>query len=360
MTPYDVRQYWERFKAAACRGGQPLVEAVARASIEKWASHESGSPVGPSRAFREALSASVAGAALVDSAIVKLAAQGRYTPEEREFLLDLNAQAAIGDLRSLLKLSSVLDRITGFVQQHPMGVGAAVGGLVGGSIGALKDDDNRARGALLYGVPGAAIGAVVGHGADAHWRELAEKEQAKMLATDDWNYALHEGREWAKLRDADHATSVRELAKVDPEYAPAALSLGGQGVPRKDQQGIVQQARAQMDAEAAQGARAAAQSAQAAAASRMQGQIENGKRLFNNLLQSAASFASGGGDPDEAFHAKRIYDALKANEKQIVEHAAKNPGMLHRSVIDAAGVGPGAKVLSSIHSHAKNRFNHGN
>lgn len=360
---YAVRQAWEAFKTAALASAEAPVEGVALAAIEKWASHEAGSPGGPRRDLREALATSVSGAFLVDAAVEKLASQGRYTREEAEFLLDLNAEAAIGDLSSLLKVSSALD----WIKSHPTAVGAGLGLGVGAGIGALKDKDNRARGALIYGVPGAVIGGLAGQGVGT-WRDLAQKEQAKRLAdeaasaaeTHDWNYKLHKGREWAKMQDADYAGSVRQLAKVDPEYAPAAASLGGQGIKPQDQPRIIQEARARMDAEAATGAQAAAQAAQASQAARMQTQIDNGKRLFNNLLQSAASFASGGGDPDEAFHAKRVYDALKAHEKQIVEHAAKNPGMLHRSVIDAAGVGPGAKVLSNIHSHAKRRFDHGN
>lgn len=360
---YAVRQAWEAFKTAALASAEAPVEAVALAAIEKWASHEAGSPGGPRRDLREALATSVSGAFLVDAAVEKLASQGRYTRDEAEFLLDLNAEAAIGDLSSLLKVSSALD----WIKSHPTAVGAGLGLGVGAGIGALKDEDNRARGALIYGVPGAVIGGLAGQGVGT-WRDLAQKEQAKRLADEaasaaenhDWNYKLHKGREWAKMQDADYADSVRQLAKTDPEYAPAAASLGGQAVKPQDHPQLIQDARARLDAEAATGAQAAAQAAQASQAARMQTQMDNGKRLFNNLLQSAASFASGGGDPDEAFHAKRVYDTLKAHEKQIVEHAAKNPGMLHRSVIDAAGVGPGAKVLSNIHSHAKRRFDHGN
>lgn len=371
---YAVREAWERFKGAARATHEPLAEALALAAIEKWAEHEAGAQGSPVRGMREALAASIAGAAMVDRAVEKLAAQGHYTHEERDFLLDLNAESAVRDLRLLLKTSAAFDGITSFVQRHPTSIGAGVGALVGGGIGALKDEENPARGAVLYGVPGAVIGGLAGHGA-GQWhdvRQRAAQEQARKVvddaaaaaeaaqATHDWNYKLHQGREWAKVQDAGYADSVQQLAKTDPEYAPVAASLGGQVVKPQDHPRLIQDARARMDAEAATGAQAAAQAAHAANAARMQTQIDNGKRLFNNLLQASASFASGGGDPDEAFHAKRVYDALKANERQIIEHAAKNPGKLHRSVIDAAGVGPGAKILSDIHNHAKRRFDHGN
>lgn len=309
---YAVRQTWEAFKAAALAADEAPVEAVALAAIEKWASHEAGSAGGPRRDLREALATSLSGAFLVDAAVEKLAAQGRYTREEAEFLLDLNAEAALGDLSSLLKVSSALD----WIKSHPTTVGAGVGLGVGAGIGAMKDEDSRARGALLYGVPGAVIGGLAGHGVGT-WRDLAQKEQAKRLAdeaaaaaenthaTHEWNYKLHQGREWGKAQDAAHALQAG---------APAA-----------------EKAKA----------------------------LEDARRWHQNLFEAADMFTRNS-DRATQEYARHLKHQIHSYKDSIIEHASDNPQAVHKVLIQAAGVDGGQKALNAILAHARMLHKNGN
>lgn len=161
MNPsqYAVLDAWQRFKKTA---SDAAPESVAMCALEKWASEEAGSPASPRRDMREALAASVAGASLVDEGVRKLAEAGRYTQEEEDFLNLLTAESALTDLNRLTKTAGVLD----FIRQHPKMIGGTAGAVIGGGLGAWKDDENRLRGAALGAVPGAVIGALGGHVAD--------------------------------------------------------------------------------------------------------------------------------------------------------------------------------------------------
>lgn len=357
--PYAVREAWVRFKEQALTSGEAPSDAYALAAIEKWASHEAGSRGGPARPLREALAASVAGAALVDAAIEKLAAEGRYTAEEREFLLDVNAEAAIRDLRGLLKTSSAF----GDALRSPTARGALIGTAIGGGVGAWKDDDNRLRGALTYALPGAAIGSVVGHGYGtwAKARQLAGEEQARrvldeMHATDDFNVRFMQNKEWALNRDRDHANTLTELAGRDPEYAPAAQSATAflanpqspkARVPSKDQPAIVENAAKQIAAERA------AQMAQALSEKKQKA----GK--FVNSLVAATHAHLDRGTPDEKAWALHMLHHLTRDESKLIAHATDNPMSLHADVINAMA-GDGTPVLKKIMQHAKTLLEHGN
>jgi hypothetical protein len=308
VLPYAVREVWSRFKGASLTADAPPVHAYALASLAKWAEQEAGSPGGPPRGLREALAASVSGAALVDAAIEKLAEQGRYTPEEKEFLLDLNAEAALRDLRQLLKTSSAF----GDALRSPTLRGAVAGGVVGGGLGAWKDDDNRLRGALSYGVPGAAIGAVAGHGYGtwAKARQLAGEEQARkvvddMHAVDDFNVRRIQGQDWAKAQDAAHAIQAG---------APAA-----------------EKAKAQADA----------------------------ARWHKNLFEAADMFTRHS-DKTKQEYAKHLKQQMHAYKDSIIEHATDNPQSVHRVLVHAAGVDGGQKTLNEILNHARMLHKNGN
>lgn len=318
LSQYGVREVWGHFKEAALRSQEGPVEALVLASIEKWAEHEAGRDGGPDRGLREALAASVAGASLVDTAIEKLAMAGRYNDEEREFLLGLNAEAAVRDLTALLKVSSLGDSLRNMINSPnaPTVIGGVGGALVGGGIGALKDDDNRARGALAYGVPGAAIGALAGHGY-GQWRTGVREEQAKRVAqeaadalekqhaTHDWNYKLQQGREWGKAQDAAHALQAG---------LPAAEKVKS---------------------------------------------LEDAKRWHRNLFDSAEMY-SRHSDKAHQEYAKHLRQQLHAYKDTIIEHASSNPESVHKMLIAAAGVDGGQKTLKAIVDHARMLHKNGN
>jgi len=192
VNSYAVRQAWNAMKVAALAGGNDLVPALAQAAIEKWASVEAGARLGHPREMREAFASSVAGAAMVDVAIEKLAASGRYTEVEREFMLDLNAEAAVRDLQHLCKTAGFLSNAVQTMATHPKTTGAVVGGTIGAGLGAWKDDENRFRGAVSYGIPGAVTGALAGHAfenhrqnqqtARTHAEDIAKEQQAAAQA----------------------------------------------------------------------------------------------------------------------------------------------------------------------------------
>lgn len=216
MSQYAVLQAWESFKSAALSSGLPITEALPRFALEKWAEAAADRPGSPGRAMREAVTASIVGAALTDIAIDKLAAEGAYTEPEREYLRQLNAEAALGDLGFLFKSALSLDPF----RNHPKLTGGVVGGMLGAGFGAWKDEDNRVRGALAYGVPGAAIGALGGHLYEGHKERLkdlarqeADSAQEKALLAQRQEYQrmgaleeegeLHRG--WSRLNDAIEA-----------------------------------------------------------------------------------------------------------------------------------------------------------
>lgn len=160
MTPRDA---WNAFKGAALQrrdGAAPHAKCAAEA-LDVWAA----APSSATREERELRCASIVGALATDFAIAKLASVGRITPEEQQYLLDLNAEAALADLATLTKRADFSQRIVNglaTLAQHPKTTGAVVGGAIGGGIGAWKDDENRLRGAALYAVPGAVIGGIGG------------------------------------------------------------------------------------------------------------------------------------------------------------------------------------------------------
>lgn len=318
MASYGVRQTWEAFKASAATLRSEPHEKIAFAALGQWASHEAGSPASPTRAMREALAMSVSGAALVDAAVEKLASQGRYTPEEREYLLELNAEAALSDLGALLKTSGAFSNAFA----SPTVRGAIVGGGVGAGIGAWKDDENRLRGAALYGIPGAAIGAVAGHGYGS-WQEarrLAADEQSKRLAdeaaqaaekvldTHDWNYKLQQGMEWAKAQDASYAQGLKDQV-AEKQIAQDAFNIS----------------RMQPDLD------------------RVKAQ-EIAKRWYRNALRAAAMHASNSKDP-HASEAAKLYKLLNSHARKVVEHAVDNPGKLPEALITGTNSIPAIKKI---------------
>jgi len=295
VNSYAVRQAWNAMKVAALAGGNDLVPALAQAAIEKWASVEAGARLGHPREMREAFASSVAGAAMVDVAIEKLAEAGRYTEAEREFMLDLNAEAAVRDLQHLCKTAGFLTNALQTMQQHPKATGAVVGGAVGAGLGAWKDDENRLRGAVSYGVPGAAIGAMAGHAYQNH-------QQNQQM-----------------------------------------------GQAHNDQQA---QAAQQAQAQAAQQAQAASMRGM----NSLDGVSDDAARWHKSLVQAVNSVAT---NPEaQQAHGDaipRLQALFNDHSHDIIQHAVMNPGKIHPEVAARGNT----KLLKEVQQHAQYLYDQG-
>lgn len=148
----QARDLWVTIKTASNGSAEGLLHL----SLQLWGASDAGTKLGHDQGTREAFVASVVSAALVDTQIEKLA----LSRDDKEFLLTLNAEAALADLSQFTKSAGLLDTL----RAHPALVGAAIGGVSGAGFGAYTDDENRLRGAVRFGVPGAVGGAIVGHG----------------------------------------------------------------------------------------------------------------------------------------------------------------------------------------------------
>lgn len=212
MSQYGVREAWESFKTAslAYDGADPTSSLI-HGAIVKWASEEFGGRLSPSREMREAFAASVAGAALVDEAVMKLAEDGSISLGDRDFLLALNAEAALRDLSALTKTSgAIMDGIHRALTSNP-GKGAIVGAAAGAGLGAWKDDDNRLRGAAFGAVPGAVLGGMAGHAWDGHLTQQANSQKRKQ----------DEASAAQAVADAAQAAHAATAAKTEAAKAAA-------------------------------------------------------------------------------------------------------------------------------------------
>lgn len=186
---------WDHFTKEAELHEGDIAEQTATAALARWAA--SPAP-GIAKEARETLCASLTGARLVDAVIAKLAC----TEEERAFLYALNAEAAGRELQQLTKQA--------FFGEHPRLLGAGIGAALGAGLGAYKDDENRLRGAALYAVPGAAIGAIGG----SISAELAAAEAAHVKAlADEAAAAVATQRAAAQERAVANAAARLDLAR---------------------------------------------------------------------------------------------------------------------------------------------------
>lgn len=174
-----ARQAWGLIKQSAQQNGADLLDGLAKLALSAWAKTDAGTKLSEDRATREAFVASLVGAAVVDSALDKLAAEGEYSVPEVEFLRDLNAEAALRDFARFQKRAGFGPSIKRILHKHPAMIGAGVGGVAGAGFGAYSDDDDRLRGALRFGLPGAVLGGLIGHGAGQLRTELHEARTAK-------------------------------------------------------------------------------------------------------------------------------------------------------------------------------------
>lgn len=165
VKPHEARALWEQVKTAAAQGAPSLLEGLACFALRTWEQSDAGTKLSEDRSTREAFVASLVGAAVVDATLDKLASEGAYTAPEVTFLRELNAEAALWDLARFQKNAGALQSALRWAKDNPAALGSVGGALTGGAFGAYSDDENRLRGALRFAVPGAAMGAMLGHGA---------------------------------------------------------------------------------------------------------------------------------------------------------------------------------------------------
>lgn len=180
MNLYPVNQFWGECKAAAEASPDGLLAGLAKIAIALWDGEMTGEKTAESlpQAHREAFAASFAGAALVDLALEKMAADGFINDLEYQQLSTLNAQAAFSDVQRLTKvaapqlswkalLDATKNSVAGAVGRNrlkvtnsPIYYGSTRGALLGAAIGAYADDDDRLRGAAMGGLGGLGLGAI--------------------------------------------------------------------------------------------------------------------------------------------------------------------------------------------------------
>lgn len=174
---HQSRALWNRVKEAAVQSSGSLLEGLSTLALGLWSQADAGTKLSHVRKGREDFVASLVGAAATDIAIDKLAAEGEYTVLEAEFLRELNAEAALRDLNQFQKSAGLLD----VVKRNPALAGALLGGSAGAAFGAMNDE-KPARGAVRFGVPGAATGAMLGYGSAQLGHEQATKLKAQAQA----------------------------------------------------------------------------------------------------------------------------------------------------------------------------------
>lgn len=227
VKPAHARAIWNHVKTAAQQRGPSLLEGLAKFALDVWSRSDAGTKLSEDRATREAFIASLVGAAVVDVSLDKMAADGQYTVPEVEFLRDVNAEAALRDLGRFMKTSNYGTKLLEVLKNHPSAVGAVGGGLAGAGFGAYADDEDRLRGALRFGLPGAAMGAMLGHGAGQLRAENLDQQAAVAERALDAarEQQMHEAKLQALVNQAKpRVRSELELAR-DAEMHDARMKL---------------------------------------------------------------------------------------------------------------------------------------
>jgi hypothetical protein len=165
VKTWRARELWGAIKVAAAEDGD-LIQGFSRVALTIWGQHDAGEKVSHDRSHREAFVASLVGASAVDTVIDKLAQDGTLATPEAEYMRNLNAEAALRDLGQFQKTANVFKTVATFIAKHPQAVGTVAGAVAGAGFGAYADDENRLRGAVRFGVPGAIMGGMLGHGVD--------------------------------------------------------------------------------------------------------------------------------------------------------------------------------------------------
>lgn len=162
--------FWRLCKTAAASEGLPVPIGLTKIALDIWADgYESGMGATVDRSTREAFAGSFGSAAVAEQEFGKWAAEGRISEDEHDKLASWLAEGAVNDLVQLTKSAGTMD-----VLRNPRVIGAITGTAIGAGLGAWKDDDNRARGAIMGAIPGALVGAALGHGVVQYQSAQAE------------------------------------------------------------------------------------------------------------------------------------------------------------------------------------------
>jgi len=200
---------WNKIKEAA----DYSVEGLARIALNLWANNDYGTKLSHDKAHREAFVASLVGALITDNAIEKLSSEKKLSILEANYLSALNADSAMNDLSEFAKSAGVLD----WVKANPAITGTVVGGAIGAGTGAFIDDDDRLRGAIRFGIPGAVFGGLIGKGYSQLTSEnlaLSEQEKQRKELHDarlqELNKRVEQGNEMHNIRkDMEQARKLQ-------------------------------------------------------------------------------------------------------------------------------------------------------
>lgn len=181
VKSWQARQAWGAIKEAAAAHGD-FVTGIAQLALSAWGKADAGTKLSHDRSHREAFVASLVGAAAVDLTIDKLAEEGTLSTPEADYMRDLNAESALRDLGQFQKSAGALRAAAELIAKNPTAVGAVAGLVASAGFGAYADEENRLRGAIRYGVPGALMGGMAGYGLVQHREEVARrlKEEAEL------------------------------------------------------------------------------------------------------------------------------------------------------------------------------------
>lgn len=360
MTP---RAIWENFKGAALqRRDEPRPHAkLAAEALDAWAS----APSDASREERELRCASIVGALTTDFAIEKLAQERRITPEEQEYLLNLNAEAALVDLATLTKRADFRQHIVNglaSLAQHPKTTGAVIGGVVGGGIGAWKDEDNRLRGAALYAVPGAVIGGIGGALGGEHLQHYLTRSVA-----DDARAQAHHIAQGAQplIKEMGQdalALTQKRLEGVTDRATRATIEQGRERrLPELEAFDAALHSRAQAR-ELAPTLEAAADSAAALAQTRTQGTLDRLDRAAQVRARASTQRAFDDFDKELAARTQAAHARTEAEAAQVAHEVAHNADQRARALIHMRQRETDAKHLHNsylqaayqVHAHHPN------
>lgn len=297
------------------------LEGILDSVLTKWASD----PSDLNAQMREDLCASLVGATLVDNAIAKLASLGRITEDEAAYLTQLHTESVRGELGALTKSAGAPEWLGNALTaplRHPTTTGAVVGAVGGGALGAWKDDENPMRGAAMYALPGAALGAVGG--------------TVMGDLTKEW---LHH----RAMRDMSGVTEAKALVPDAIELARARLRSNKA---RRELSAFHAQHTAQRDSarqfsETVAG-REAARASQAATevkrdmdvAETMASRWKDAERWHSSLADTAQMAMDSHSDPRMRDFAKRYYDTLVARKDQVIQQAFDRPGLHAQDILN--------------------------
>jgi hypothetical protein len=180
-SPEEKVAFWKLCKTAANAKPEPVALGLTKIALNIWAdAYESGMNPGADRVTREAFAGSFGSAAAAEQEFDKWASDGVISEDEHTKLSTWLAEGAVNDLVEMTKTASPGMSLL----KNPRIMGAIAGTAIGAGLGAWKDDDNRARGAILGAVPGAIAGAAIGHGVGEYGASRAAMQAAQAFKTE--------------------------------------------------------------------------------------------------------------------------------------------------------------------------------